>query len=172
MIRYIQEYLSLGESLAVIFGVVLVVVQIRQQTKISRADHERQRKQSTIEFYNLLSSESYELLNTIGIKKLDLSSVNSDKEFRKSVVRYLGRLERLATGVATDVYDFDILCIMAGRYLIKKYEQFETYIEESRNSKNAPLLYREFELLIKDVKKYIEAYPDRSARELVRIKLP
>ena len=75
----------------VILGVVFIAVQIRQQTKISRADHDRQKKQSTIEFYNSISSESQVLLDSIVGKSLDLSSVNSDQGLRKSVIRYLSR---------------------------------------------------------------------------------
>ena len=170
MLKYIQEYLTFIESLCVILGIFFVAVQIRQQTKISRADHDRQKKQSTIEFYNILSSESYQFLDDIKNKTLNLASVNSDKALRKSVIRYLSRLERLAIGIASDVYDFEILCLMSGRYLSKKYNQFKTYIEEVRINKNAPMVYKEFELLVEKIDEYRNNNPDKTVDKSLRVK--
>ena len=134
MFQCILYYLPVVESLAVIVGVIFVAVQIRKQTKASHADHDRQKKQSTIEFYNSISTESQSFLDKIGGRKLDLLSVNTDKMLRKSVVRYLSRLERLAIGIATDVYDFNVLNLMSGRYICKKFNQLKKYIDESPSS--------------------------------------
>ncbi|MCL1873360.1 MAG: DUF4760 domain-containing protein [Clostridiales bacterium] len=171
MLKYIQEYLPLIESIFVIVGVIFIFVQIRQQTKISRADHDRRKKQSTIEFYNVLSSESYPFLDEMIGRKLNLPTVNADKALRKSVIRYLSRLERLAVGIATDVYDFDVLCIMSGRYLLKKYAQFKEYIEEAREVKDAPMLYMEFQRLAARINEYRADNPEQLA-EKVRIEQP
>lgn len=172
MFKSIQEYLPLIESFSVIIGVFFVAIQIRQQTKISRADHDRQKKQSTIEFYNLISTDSYQFLDDIKNKTLDLASVNSDKALRKSVIRYLSRLERFAIGIASDVYDFEILCLMSGRYLSKKFNQFKPYIEEARINKNAPMLYKEFELLIAKIDAYRKNRPDQTVDKSFRVKQP
>ena len=172
MLDFIKEYLPIAESLFVILGVAFVVVQIRQQAKIANADHDRQRKQATIDYYNSLLSSSYQFLDDIGGRKLDLSSVNSDKKLRKSVIRYLSRLERLSVGIATDVYDFEILYLMSGRLLIKKYRQFEDYINEVRIDKDAPMLYKEFELLAEKLEKYKEKYPKLTADEITKVAQP
>ena len=172
MLDIIREYLPIFESVFVIAGVLFIVIQIRQQTKISRADHDRQKKQSTIEFYNSISTESYQLLDEIKGRRMNWSTVNSDKKLRKSVVRYLSRLERLAVGVASDVYDFDILFLMSGRYLIKKYDQFQLYIEEARINKSAPTLYIEFELLAKRIDHHRKKHPNQIADKSVRVRRP
>jgi hypothetical protein len=172
MLERIQDYLPLAESLCIILGVVFIAVQIRQQTRISRADHDRQKKQSTIEFYNMISAESYQFLDSIKGKSMTLATVNSDKELRKSVIRYLSRLERLAVGIASDVYDFEIPCIMSGRYLSKKYNQFKKYIEEARNDKDAPMLYKEFEILVLKIEKYRKDNPNQTIDKSIRVKKP
>jgi len=153
-----------------VLGGLFVVVQIRQQTKISRADHDRQKKQSTIEFYNTLSSESYQFLDDIKGRTINIGVANADKELRKSVIRYLSRLERLAIGVASEVYDFQILCLMSGRYLIKKYKQFKSYIDEARIEKDAPMLYKEFELLVERIEKHRSQHPNQVADKKVEVK--
>jgi len=108
------EVLSILEKISVILGVAFVAIQIWLQTRIARADHDRHKKQSTIEFYNLLSRESYHLYDIIKNNPLDFSTVKSDEKLEESVIRYLGRLERLAVGVAADVYDYKLLCFMTG----------------------------------------------------------
>jgi len=168
-LNIVQEYLAVIESIAVILGVVFIVIQIKQRVKVSRADHDRQKKQATIEYYNSLSSDSYEFLDDIKGRKLDLSLVNSDKTLRKSVIRYLSHLERLSVGVRNDVYDFNIINLMSGRFLIKKYEQFEIFIKESRIQKKAPVLYKEFELLVKMLDDFRKKYPEQTSDESTQV---
>jgi len=172
MIICILDYLPAIESIAVIVGVIFVAVQIRKQTKASRADHDRQKKQSTIEFYNYISTESQSFLDEIGGKKMDLATVNSDKLLRKSVVRYLSRLERLAIGIATNVYDFDVLNLMSGRYICKKFNQLKKYIDESRIAKNAPILFIELELLAKRIEEQRAANPNQTVGKSEQVRQP
>ena len=120
----------------------------------------------------MLSSDSYQFLDDIEGRRLNSTLVNSNADLRKSTIRYLSRLERFAIGVATDVYDFDILCLMPGRYLCKKYKQFKTYIDEARIEKKAPMLYKEFELLVKRIEKHREKYPNQVANKSTKVKRP
>jgi len=140
--------------------------------KIARADHDRQKKQSTIEFYNSISLESQMLLDDIESKAWNYTSIQSNKALRKSIIRYLSRLERLAVGVSSDVYDFDILNLMSGRNLSKKYIQLQNYIEEARVAKKAPMLYMVFELLIKRIDEYRKIHPKQIVDKKTRVKQP
>jgi hypothetical protein len=147
------EVLSILEKISVILGVAFVAIQIWLQTRIARADHDRHKKQSTIEFYNLLSTESYHLYDVIKNDPLDFSTVKSDEKLEESVIRYLGRLERLAVGVAADVYDYKLLFFMTGWYIPKKYNQLKAYINSARIHYSSPNRYKEFERLAKRIKK-------------------
>ena len=91
---------------------------------------------------------------------------------RKSVVRYLSRLERLAIGIATDVYDFDVFNLMSGRYVCKKFEQLQQYIYESRIAKDAPTLYIELELLVERIEKHRETNPYQIVGKSEHVKRP
>jgi len=151
--NYFYEVLSILEKISVILGVAFVAIQIRLQTRIARADHDRKKKQSTIEFYDSISEENYQLLVDIKDKDLNLSIVNTDKALKKSVTRYLARLERLAVGVHYKIYDIKLLCYMAGRRFSDIYNQFKTYICEVRIEEKSPNRYIEFERLVKDIDK-------------------
>ena len=149
---------------------VLIFFQIWQQTKIARADHNRIKKQSTIEFYNLLSTDSYALYDVIKDNTLDLSTILSNEELRDCVRRYLGRLERLAIGVASNVYDFDILNVMCGQYLIRRYEQLVTYITHVRDTEGYKMAYKEFELLIERIKERKKTHSEQTVDSSICIK--
>ncbi|MCL2421320.1 MAG: hypothetical protein FWD03_05620 [Defluviitaleaceae bacterium] len=160
--QIIQNYLSVIESLSVIVGVVFIALQLKLQSRISRADHDRQKKQSTIEFYNYISSENRIFLSALADKPLTYESSSSQEKIDAN--KYLGLLERLAVGVATKIYDFEILCLISGRYLSeKKYGQFKNYIDGSRKANQAPQQFIEFERLVGKINNYMIENPARIA---------
>ena len=164
------EVLGILEKISVIMGVAFVAIQIWLQTKIARADNDRKKKQSTIEFYDLLFTKIYQFLNDIKDKDLNLSTVNTDKALKKSVTKYFARLERLAVGVYYEVYDLKILCYMAGRRFSDIYNQFKIYIYEVRIKEYSPNRYKEFERLVKDIDKDREKCPGEIIGKRDRVK--
>ena len=169
MLKCVQEYLPLIESFCVIIGVIFVAIQIRQQAKIAQADHDRQKKQSTIEFYDSISSDSYQLLDNMNGKP---DKKNSADLLWKNIIRYLSKLERLAVGVASDIYDFEILCLISGRFLSEQYERFEKYIVEARKDKDAPMRFKEFELLVDRIDEHRKKNPEQIVGEPNRVAQP
>jgi len=172
LIKFIQECLPTVESFFVIFGIIFIVVQIILQKVASCADHDRRKKQSTIEFYNSLSTKSYQFLDSIRGKTLDLATINSDKELKKNIIRYLSRLERLAVGVTSKVFDFDFLRLMSGRYLPQIYNQLKAFIEDARTNANEPMRFMEFELLVKRIVEDRKKYPYKTVDRSLHVKQP
>ena len=184
MCKCIKDYLLMGESLAIMGGFIFAWIQIRQQARISRAnhdrqirisqaDHDRRKKQSTIEFYDSLSTDSYKIWEDIGDKTLDLSIIHADPALKRNIRIYLARLERLAIGVASNVYDFNILNLMCGKYLIDKYNKLERYIGEVRLDGKNQMYYKEFELLIKKLEKRKRDNPNETVESgCLRVEQP
>jgi hypothetical protein len=170
--QYIQNYLPIAESLAVILGVGFLATQIKQQTEIARENHDRKKKQSTIEFYNTISLESERFSDNIGGKFWDTKSILSNEVSNKSVSRYLSRLERLAIGVKSDIYDFETIYIMSGDYLIKRYEELKEYIEYTREARILKNHYREFELMVKRLENRRKGYLSEMVTNDIIVKLP
>ncbi|MCL2801212.1 MAG: DUF4760 domain-containing protein [Treponema sp.] len=165
----IKTILSVLESIFVIIGVCFLAIQIRQQTKIAEADHDRIKKQSTIEFYNLISTESQIFIDYIGNKIVDLEMIKSDIKLERSVTKYLSRLERLAVGIASDIYHFEILCHVVGSHFSKIYNQLGIYIREMREVNKTPRRYYEFELLVERIEKYRGENPTKNVRGNVTV---
>lgn len=121
----ISDYISLG-TLAIISGQLYFIY------KTYKADHERRKKQSTIEYLNLIRKLYRPLKEKID-KDIEEENVINIKDMNDVTMRrtknILSVLEHLCVGINTGVYDFEILNRMSGRYLIKLYERFAPYIE-------------------------------------------
>lgn len=142
---------SLFSGLALIGIVYSIYIQI----SYSISDHERRRKQATIEYINSISP-AYQDLKNIIIKdfgdeiltkeRVDLIFKNEEK---KSIIRgYLNALEHLSVGANTAVFDKDILFRTSGTRIVKTYRNFQLYFKKIQ--KENPSVYSEFCHLAKE----------------------
>ncbi len=145
------EWIALTVSLA-----SLALVYLR-----FRADHERQKKQATIEFVASLRSEQTDAREML-LKHLGNDVISTDKalELRKgdkageetavTIVRtirfYLNGLEYMAVGVNAGVYDRELVRRLMGYSLKKTWSRYGDYIGAVRNEGNENT-YRELERL-------------------------
>lgn len=132
-----------------VLGISVIWLQIK-------ADHERRKKQATIEFLNSIrpvwlenETRIYKSLGRRGLTEADIPKILEDDDLRESIKTLLGRLEYMAVGINTGVFDEYILYRMAASYLIKIYHRLYPYIIYIQKNKN-PYAYVEFkELVIK-----------------------
>jgi len=115
-------------------------------------DHDRIKRQSTIEYYTKFYHEYEELFNKI-IDKFPANCVietcdsKYDKETEKEVIKYLDRMEFLAVSINTEIFDIDEYNKLAGHFTINQYKMFEKIIINQRNIGN-PIAYYDFEKLV------------------------
>lgn len=136
------------------------VAAIRKQTV---ADHERRKKQSTIEFYtNLRSSRmalQVEIDAALGhdvLRKGDVARLLDDEERGDAqaleIVRllrhYFTGLESLATGVNMGVYSYSATRRLAGSHVSEMFDQYKAFVLLSRQRKGKDTLYIELERLV------------------------
>ncbi|MGK3994518.1 DUF4760 domain-containing protein [Sorangium sp. So ce1024] len=136
-----------------------------------RADHERRKKQATIEYANDIRDLWQQRRVTIenGINRRientskpltpeEVQTIKDSPDLRDAVREFLARLEHLSVGVNTCVFDKNILYRMSGSYLIRVYEFMEPYIISVRpNSKYA---YIELEHMVRDFAAQKRTSPD------------
>jgi Tfp pilus assembly protein PilE len=121
------------------------------------ADHERRKKQATIEYVNSIRERYINAINTINerfdSKEFDAINLNKMTEDDKRHVRtYLSTVEHLAAGVNCGVYDIDILERMGGTGFITQFNKFWPYIKDRRKNYSSSV-YIEFEIMCDDIKK-------------------
>lgn len=149
-----------------IVGVIIAIFQLNQmkkgnilQTQSIMADHERRKKQSTLEFY----SNIYPQLSKLRTKITDVfgneyitpndSRYAEDINVRKIIYEYLVIIERFAVGVNTGIYDITIFANTSGKVVADMYKKLSPIIEDMRLTQNYPEMFGEFEKMSNEVEK-------------------
>lgn len=131
------------------------------------ADHERRKKQATIEYYSQLRSARIELQATVEahfgretirekeILELLEREASADKsaiEIARVLREYLAGLERLCVGVNTGVFDFDVVRRLGGGHISNVFMRHSAYIIIARRRNQQPTLYCELERLANELR--------------------
>lgn len=137
------------ESLVGLLALVIAILSLLVSLYYNRKDHERRRKQATIEYFEDMTSKLYDVQAKFNTKlnqlNIEIEMLDTDMELLKDATEVLAAFERLCVGVNTNIFDFDILERMAGSYLVMVYFRFAPYIEKIRKDASRTNSYIEFE---------------------------
>ncbi|MGY8869206.1 MAG: DUF4760 domain-containing protein [Pseudomonadales bacterium] len=132
--------LEMVKIFGVAFGFCLVIMRLKQTDKIFNADHERRKKESTLNAYNAIRDSlrevSGELNSSLGlvansgtpISYKSLERIVSEKSHRDKLIILLGYIQRLGVGVKHDIYDINVLSDLSGGTFINIFKRYEPYI--------------------------------------------
>lgn len=145
------------------FGVLLIsavsagllLLQVRVAIVAVRADHERRKKQATLEFVHHVRPIWIETKHVLEEKwgndpltSKELVLIENDIKLRSVIRNALGSIEHMAVGMNSGVFDKDLLYRMSGTHLISFYDRLHGYIKQKRLLNTAA--YTEYEALITD----------------------
>ena len=137
------------EILSITLGFLTLIVlwwQLFLIYKTYKADHERRKKQSTIEYLNeirkLYRPVEYKLSEKFGVKVIDVDKMSEDDKI--NVLEFLSIVEHLSTGINVGVFDVELVNRMSGAYFVKMYDKFIPYIRDIRERRHNDNLYCEF----------------------------
>ncbi|WP_081864929.1 DUF4760 domain-containing protein [Chondromyces apiculatus] len=130
-----------------------------------KADHERRKKQATIEYANQIR-EIWQKSKTIieqalnktvsrgsPISQKETTIIENTPELLTASMEILARLEHLAVGVNAGVFDASILYRMSGSHLIGIYDYMLEYIKMTRETPDNEFAYIEFGMLAEEFKR-------------------
>jgi len=160
MVNNIELVTGIIANISVVVGVVIAIMQLykmrisnEQQKQTFIADHERRKKQSTIEFYNEINKETVTMRSLISDKSqsgiISIDVIEGDAKLVTSIKRYLSLMERFSVGVNTNVYDIGVFDRVSGAATVKTYYKLREYILNAR--KKAPYIYTDFELMVQEI---------------------
>lgn len=158
--------MSYFEKLSLILGTIsisILVSQLYLLYKSYKADHERRRKQATIEYVNNIR-KSYRPLSDKLREKFKERVINTEEvseEDQQDIKEFLSIVEHLSVGINTGVYDLNILSRMSGRYFRNMYEKLLPYINFARQDSGSNTTYCEFEEVYTRLKEIVSAKPTR-----------
>jgi hypothetical protein len=141
-------------SIAIIVGIVIAILQLRLCLRIAEVDHDRRKKQATIEFHDTIQRRSRpiakEIASKCGKSPVTMSQVQSDADLEDSIAGFLTLMERFSVGIRTGVYDFDVYALLHSTSTINIFHQLREYIQEVRRV-TYPTRYIEFEALVRSL---------------------
>jgi Domain of unknown function (DUF4760) len=130
-------------------SVVVLIIQVQVGINAVAADHERRRKQSTIEYIGGVWRDArHELERDYGPSGLStetLKKILEDYKLEADIRNLLGVLEHMSVGLHAGIYDKDLLYRMTATFIIQTYHRFEPYMMHKRNEN--PTMYIEFQRL-------------------------
>ena len=166
-------FLDIFYPLTVIITNVFIIVGVFVAYRSISLDHDRRKKQSTIEFYDKIWEKFYPLLKIIDKKPqgvLNVEDIDGDAELQELIREYLSIMERFSVGVNTGVYDIYVLNRMSGFRTINSYEKLGQYIKNSRTTN--PNGYKDFEEVVdwlKEIRKKPPSPEERKANIKKRV---
>lgn len=148
----------------------LVAIQVRQAREAAKHDHDRRRKQATLEFFSSSLQVERELMvdmppvrlpDRIGPYVVEaIAEVESgDLSRGRKIDGMLGLYERLAVAVRTDIIDHEVLYRMMGTRMIAVYRNLLPWIIWIRDFYGEPDLYVELQWLASEYERRLAAGP-------------
>jgi len=152
-INNIQLLVAIFTGIGALIALVGVIVAIWQ----IKADHNRRKKQATIEFYRDISDKCDESLKQVkadfpGSDAIDYYQLKTNVGTFDGIVRYLTLMEEFSVGINTNVFDIKIFNKIARGISIKWFTRFKNVIEHQRIEQNNPDMCIDFEEMVKKLK--------------------
>jgi len=153
---------SLITSIGTIAAVLIAKKAFHIAEKSFRADHERRKKQVTIEYYNNIFITAtiplrQELRKAFGENYYKHRILPDDEKWKENtvlydrVITYCRSMERFAVGISIGVFDFDTFNRFSGKTTVMLFEQIQPIIEEKRKIMDYNAYCEEFQSLYLDL---------------------
>lgn len=142
-----ELYISIAALVASIVSIIVSIV-------IYYRGVMREKKQATLDAFNLLQEQVLDRLNYY--RKYDIDEIADDVHSAdyKEISGLLARCAHFAVGVNTGIYDLKTVRRLAGRYIIALYDKMEPMIEKKRKLNTSERHYQEFETLVNKMRQY------------------
>jgi hypothetical protein len=148
----VSNVISFVSALATVAAAVFAALELRRSRKANENREVRERKEATINAYNILQNEVLDKL--VSIKPQEVIDVveNIDcDEYRNIYSDYralIARCEHFAVGINENIYDFEVLYELSGEHLIYLYKKVEPIILHSRKNRCKNIPFSDFEEMV------------------------
>ena len=180
MLDTIVKLLTILTDIFLIAGAIVALLQLMKmkesntlQLKSILDDHERRKKQSTLEYY----TEVYPYLRELRTKITDAfcdeyinpndPRFKENQSIQKVTYEYLVIIERFSVGINSGIYDLDVFAQTSGKTVSDMYKKLSLVINQWRISQNYPEMFYDYEKMSKEIDEIRDrAYPRPSGKDL------
>lgn len=115
-------------------------------------DTSRQKKEATLNAYNILQDDAFSYLISLPREKLNPPPQYHSQEYDK-ITYCLAKIEMFSTGINTGVYSIWVLNRLGGAFFIHQFDRLTAIIEKKREEdRSKGKHYDEFEKTVKKLK--------------------
>ena len=158
----VEKVFAMGSNIATCLMCITAVVGVIIAKITLNANHERRRKQATIEFFYHIEREYADALMVIEKKfpkneVINVCDVKQDNVLLEAIEKYLSFMENMSVGINTNVYDIHVFDRMAGAFAINWFDTLRVIIASFRQDIDSrglqkTYLYGDFEKLVLNLK--------------------
>lgn len=138
-----------------LIGILFAVLEFYHLRKATLAENERTQKQATLDFYMTIKDELYAFNHIIYERYkralIPYSEIKDDDVFIRAAKSYLNTMEIAATGINTGIYNIYVFDRLYGDVCVRVSAQLSDYIKNRRLLINEPEIYRDYDLLCKNL---------------------
>lgn len=154
------------EVISLIIGsvtAIILIIQLRVLIITLKADHERRKKQSTLENAANIVREARQIIQqefgNTRITEENINQLKNDNKLLAKINNAFGVFEHISVGLAVGVYDADLFFRMFSKTFVEIFDQYCLYIEFRRKN-HGNTTYSEFENLVIDYRRERELNPN------------
>lgn len=134
---------------ALIISILALVLSLIQFMR----DASRQKKEATLNAYNILQDDAFSYLIGLSRKELNPPPEYHSQEYDK-ISNCLAKIETFSTGINTGIYSIWVLNRLGGAFFIHQFDRLTAIIEEKRaEDRSKGKHYDEFEKTVKKLKR-------------------
>lgn len=116
-------------------------------------DASRQKKEATLNAYNILQDDAFSYLKELSREELDPPPQYHSPQYNE-ITDCLTKIEIFSTGINTGIYSIGVLNRLGGAFFIHQYDRLTAIIEEKRReNRSKGKHYDEFEKTVKKLKR-------------------
>ena len=143
---------------ALLWQLQLLQRQLRQTHEVTVLDHDRRRKQATIEFYATTLGEQRRMRETLphdrnkaALQPFIDRAISGDEDINKAIVAYLSLHNLIAISVRSDVFDIGVIDQAFGGRLLALEENYRRWIDSARKSSGYPTMFADIQWLTDEI---------------------
>jgi hypothetical protein len=143
------------------FSALFIFWQVRILQRTFKADHERRKKQSTLEAVDRADEKFLPIYARLNQKfqGIQVDPNKLDNSTWDEIDDLLTPLEYLAVGVNSGIYDDVLVLKLCGHFLISIYHQLSQYIVAARVKTHNPYCYGEFQAMCARLEALDQEFP-------------
>lgn len=167
VLTWLQTNSDVVQTLFIAGGVIVAAISATIAVFSIRADHDRRRRQATLDFCHQLQEKEEQLQKEIeavfSTEKINPNDSRyiENKGLQHAIRCLLNLYEDVSVGVNFNITDLEVFMRLEGKWFITWHKRLKQVVEKKREEAKRPTRYGDFEILANKLKLKYDKQPER-----------